>query len=341
MKFSIVIPVRNGKKYIARAIDSVLIQSYTNYELIVVDNNSTDGTLDILKEYKDIKLLTFNEPDKKISFAVAEGCKVATGDYILFLDSDDYFEIDALEKLAKLIKDEDIICYSYNYVVDDSKRPIAIPKKEYVGTDAIHELLSKLYFDEHSFGTFKYLPIFRWVKACKLEKVQEFLDKYSSMNLDKYEDLVFTFEMVARSNVIRTYNIPLVNYFQVPLSNSKLIDNNAPYEELLNLRKTIKGYLFDFADRYNLNKEVFATVDFEISNNYLSKYIMSHGYKDSKRLFKKIQKDEDYKSQKNLCRANKDSYKKKCYFICTKLNLFFPIYKRFKDKNKWWTQLWE
>lgn len=89
MKISIVTVCRNSEKTIEKTIKSVLSQTYQTFEYIIVDGASTDGTLNIVNKYKDKISKIISEPDLGIYDAMNKGIKAATGDYILFLNSDD------------------------------------------------------------------------------------------------------------------------------------------------------------------------------------------------------------------------------------------------------------
>ena len=93
MKISVITPVFNCSRYIADAIESVLLQNCRDFEHVVVDGGSTDGTLDILKKYKHLKWIS--EPDNGQSDAMNKGFKMSTGDIVVYLNADDYFLHDA------------------------------------------------------------------------------------------------------------------------------------------------------------------------------------------------------------------------------------------------------
>ena len=96
---SVIIPTFNRKDFIWAAINSVLIQTYINYEIIVVDDGSTDNTSEIIRNYKDNKLKYFKIPHSGISAKVRNyGISQAEGKYIAFLDSDDIWMPKKLEK---------------------------------------------------------------------------------------------------------------------------------------------------------------------------------------------------------------------------------------------------
>lgn len=102
MKISIITVVRNNKETIQSAINSVLSQTYNNIEYIIIDGGSTDGTVDIIKEYQDKVSVFISEPDKGIYDAMNKGIALSSGDVIGILNSDDFY-IDefVIDKVAK------------------------------------------------------------------------------------------------------------------------------------------------------------------------------------------------------------------------------------------------
>lgn len=100
---SIITVVYNGEKYLEQTIQSVLNQTYTNIEYIIIDGKSTDKTLDIIKKYDNEISFWSSEPDKGIYDAMNKGIKKADGDYIGILNSDDYYELNAVEHIVNEI----------------------------------------------------------------------------------------------------------------------------------------------------------------------------------------------------------------------------------------------
>lgn len=104
--FSVVVPLYNKVQYIERTIESVLRQTYQNYELIVVDDGSTDGSFDIanrLLDNDDERKILISQANAGVSMARNKGAELANGDYICFLDSDDWWEPTFLEEMDRLI----------------------------------------------------------------------------------------------------------------------------------------------------------------------------------------------------------------------------------------------
>ena len=112
IKFSIIIPNYNKEEYVSDTLNSIINQTYKNFEIIIIDDGSTDNSLEIIKKFDNIKLFTTNR--RRAGGARNKGLDNATGDYIIFLDSDDFFTNNTvLEKLANLINNEDIIFLNY------------------------------------------------------------------------------------------------------------------------------------------------------------------------------------------------------------------------------------
>jgi len=95
-KVSVIIPLHNQKQFIGDAINSVLNQTYLNIEIIVVNDGSTDNPFPILEEYKD-KIVLINQKNKGLAGARNEGIKHSSGEYIQFLDADDFLNKDKIK----------------------------------------------------------------------------------------------------------------------------------------------------------------------------------------------------------------------------------------------------
>ena len=114
MKFSVIIPVYNVEAYLRECLDSVLHQTFEDWEAICVNDGSTDNSAAILEEYghKDGRFKIFSQSNSGLSAARNTGLKAATGEYVLFLDSDDWLESSAMEIVSKSLTDEDMLCFS-------------------------------------------------------------------------------------------------------------------------------------------------------------------------------------------------------------------------------------
>ncbi len=118
-KLSIIVPIYNSQDYLSAAIDSLINQTYKNIEIVCVNDGSNDGSLDILNKYKekDSRVVVVDKPNGGVSSARNEGIKASTGDYITFIDSDDYIDLDAYENCLNRIKESnaDILAFGFKF----------------------------------------------------------------------------------------------------------------------------------------------------------------------------------------------------------------------------------
>lgn len=192
-KISVIIPIYNVAKYLERCLDSVLAQTFREFEIICVNDGSTDNSLEILQQYakKDERIKIITQENKGLSEARNVALDVAKGEFIAFADSDDYYAPNFLELLLKTQKDTsvDIVGCDFQkiYKSTDSLRPASqvYPK---VYTDALKVLLhkdnfihfnvwNKLYKRE-VIGDMRFVPHIYyedWVfNCCVFEKAQGF-----------------------------------------------------------------------------------------------------------------------------------------------------------------------
>ena len=124
-KVSIIVPVYNMEKYLDKCIDSITNQTLKEIEIICVNDGSKDGSLDILKEHQknDPRIKIIDKKNAGVSAARNDGITVATGEYIEFVDSDDYIDKETCEISYECAKksDADIICFGWRNFTDDGK----------------------------------------------------------------------------------------------------------------------------------------------------------------------------------------------------------------------------
>ena len=115
---SVIIPIYNVEKYLRKSLDSVINQTYKNLEIILVDDGSKDSSGSICDEYakKDNRIKVIHKENAGLSAARNDGLDIATGKYVMFIDSDDYFENSSCELLYNVIKEKDADYVSGNYI---------------------------------------------------------------------------------------------------------------------------------------------------------------------------------------------------------------------------------
>ena len=122
MLFSVIVPIYNVQKYLNRCIDSVLSQTFEDYELILVDDGSLDECGAICDEYANMneKIKVIHKDNGGLVSARQAGIRIATGDYVFHLDGDDAILPDALESAYEIIQKHrpDIVSFSYKRCID-------------------------------------------------------------------------------------------------------------------------------------------------------------------------------------------------------------------------------
>lgn len=129
-KVSVIIPVYNSSKYIKECLDSVIKQTYKNLEIIIVDDNSTDNSIEIIKSYND-KRIKIIESKENVGAAESrnKGIDAATGDYLCFIDSDDFWKLNKIEKQVRFINNKEFIYAGYSYYKKGRTHSVKVPKQ--------------------------------------------------------------------------------------------------------------------------------------------------------------------------------------------------------------------
>ncbi|HEF6145955.1 TPA: glycosyltransferase family 2 protein [Campylobacter jejuni] len=209
-KISIILPTYNVEQYIARAIESCINQTFKNIEIIVVDDCGSDKSIDIVKEYakKDDRIkIIHNEENLKLLRARYEGVKVANSPYIMFLDPDDYLELNACEECMKILKNNEIDLLFFNaFVLENNnkiERKLNFQEKCYVKKDFLKELLKT----KNLFWTV-------WAKVIKKELYLKAVGLISLENakINMAEDVLLYYPLINISNTTFHLSKNLYNY---------------------------------------------------------------------------------------------------------------------------------
>ena len=148
---SIIIPVFNTENHVAKCINSILNQTYKDYEIILIDDGSTDNSRSICESYKSDRVIFYHQENLGVSAARNKGLELSRGDEVIFVDSDDWLDPEMLEKLEIFKGDSDLSVCAYNIVKKGTDETIIIDpynpwgdySKGYVSTDAYHDVLLK------------------------------------------------------------------------------------------------------------------------------------------------------------------------------------------------------
>lgn len=144
---SIIIPVFNTAQHLKKCLDSILCQKYTSWEALLIDDGSSDGSSEIIEEYskKDSRFRAYHFPNQGVSITRNFGIEKACGEFITFVDSDDFFNIDMFaNQMAKILKScSDVVQCNYVDFFNGNLITVHGTKKEFViekGTDVLKEI---------------------------------------------------------------------------------------------------------------------------------------------------------------------------------------------------------
>lgn len=224
-KISVILPVYNEERYINQCMDSLCHQTLSDIEIICVDDGSTDGSLAILRSYEklDDRIMVITQKNQYAGVARNNGMKHAKGKYLLFLDSDDIFELDMLEKLYLRAEQDQLdiaLCHSYRLddrngekiEIDSSETDSFFPKETSVFSGA----------DIECAGIFQSMIGWAWDKLFRADFVREM--GYEFPDFRSSEDGFFVYMLVARAQRIGVLEERLVwhrIYNGESLSNSR------------------------------------------------------------------------------------------------------------------------
>ena len=198
-KVSIIVPVYNVERYIVRSMDSLVNQTLKDIEIIVVNDGSTDNSKKLIEIYQKKYPNKIKLVDKKnggLSDARNYGIPHATGEYIAFLDSDDYVELDTYEKMYNKAKEDDSDLVECDFIWE-------YPDRKKVDT-------GKIYNNKKEMLT--YARVVAWNKLIKRSLIEE--HKMEFPKGLRYEDVEFFYKMVPYYNKVSFVKEPLIHYIQ-------------------------------------------------------------------------------------------------------------------------------
>ena len=213
-KVSIIVPVYNGQDFINRCLNSLINQTYSNVEIIVINDGSTDNSLDLLKKYND-KIILINKENSGVSDSRNLGLEKASGDYIMFCDIDDWYEKVTVEKAVCEIGNYDLLKYRETRVFSDGS---SIKRKENLAPmlyekEEIDIVIRRLF--DLSWATHIYCFIY------KTEIIKKNNIRFNS-KIRYVEDANFILQYLLKVKNIKVIDEYLYNYYE----NSNSVTNN-------------------------------------------------------------------------------------------------------------------
>jgi glycosyltransferase involved in cell wall biosynthesis len=259
-KITVFMPVYNGEKHLREAVESILNQTFNDFEFLIINDGSQDKSSEIIKSYKDPRI-TFLENPKNLGVAKTRNIAFdkAKGEYIVFNDCDDVSLPNRLGRLTNFMDNNpDIdLCGSWMGVFGENIKPWILKTKKYHS-----EIKSSLFF------------VCEILLGSAILRKKSFIDNNLKFD-EKHKSLSEDFELWVRSqNIVKYHNLQeiLVKYRQVISSVTHCNDNSVKFESLIPVMEKNLSYIGLHKDIYNLEMYKSACLcDFPRNSEYLNR----------------------------------------------------------------------
>lgn len=203
-KFSVILPIYNVEPYIEQALQSLQNQTFTDFEALCVDDCGTDNSMKIVEKFAQndsrFKIISYGE-NKGTSYARNIAMKKMQGDYLLFLDPDDFISPEALKKILEKFKKTNTESVWFDFFIFEQNKGIKGIKSAIYGNDEVYNLTPENLAE---------CPFYIWNKAYKISKIKE-LNAEFPLGLF-YQDTEFCFKVFTNITTIAYINEPLYCY---------------------------------------------------------------------------------------------------------------------------------
>lgn len=278
---SLIIPCYNAQSTITKCLDSVIKQSYQNLEIIIINDGSTDETLDILKKYqeRDSRIVLINQENSGVSKARNEGIKWATGDYICFIDSDDWVENDYCSILYQAISENKAdISIAEAFYEDENGNPVGKQHNSDNSNSIFDKKTAlKLLLED------KIIQSHPWAKLYKSELLKNIS---FPENLEAFEDYFTMFRVFNSSEMVVKVNEKIYHYVQFADSLSHNLTPKRAYHFFLALMEA-----YSFLDSQNVDSSF---------RKSIVKNILKKSFMVLKRILRNTNSDEMVSEKENI-----------------------------------------
>lgn len=243
MKLSIIIPCYNVEKFVQKCTESILLQNGFDFEIILVNDGSKDKTLDILENLveKDHRIKVINQENQGLSGARNTGIENAKGDYIMFVDADDWLEPNAFEIISENFNQEDLFCFSYNRVFDKKILPRKLNIEGTFDASFIQRRIVGLLDNELADPSQTDSLVTAWGKIYKTKIIKDNNVKFIDTKEIGTEDALFNIQYLEFAEKVKIIDVSLYNYLKNNFESlTKLYKPN-----LFNQWKNLYAKIFD------------------------------------------------------------------------------------------------
>lgn len=220
-KITIIVPIYNVEQYLNRCINSIIYQTYENLEIILVDDGSTDNSSKISDEwsYQDKRIHVIHIENQGVSAARNIGIENATGDFITFVDSDDWLELDAYEKVMKVYEENpsEVLSFGYYRRREEKKsfeKFTDLREGYFSKQEIIAEIIPKAISYKQPFRPSKSMIKSVWCHLYDIDLINDNNIRFKDIKKVGSEDYCYNLEVFSAMKSYYVLHIPLYNYYE-------------------------------------------------------------------------------------------------------------------------------
>ena len=216
MKLSIIIPCYNVEKFVQKCTKSILVQKGLEFEIILVNDGSKDNTLQVLQNLaeKDIRIKVVSQENQGLSSARNTGIENAKGDYIMFVDADDWLEPNAFELISRHFNHEDLFCFSYNRIFENKVLPRDLKINGTFEANFLQRRIVGLLGEELADPSQADSLVTAWGKVYTTKIIKNNHLQFTDTKEIGTEDALFNIQYLEFAENVKIVNIPLYNYLK-------------------------------------------------------------------------------------------------------------------------------
>lgn len=327
LKVSVIVPVYNNERFLKRCLESIVKQTLKNIEIVIVNDGSTDNSLEVLQDYafKHDNILLLDQENQGQAIAINRALDKARGEYIAFVDADDYIEKDMMETLYKEAKSNDLDLVICNWDrVDENGALLGFNDHP----DFDNVIFNRnIIIHEFFLNQQELVEGFSWNKLFKRKLFCEFKIRFPNI---KYADIPTTFRILNKINKGKYINKKLYHYVQhqASITHSKNMSNTKNFIEAIQMIDEImleENMLLDFKEDY------FIYACSKYINEYCSSYELIRSSEEMSMIFKRLLKPITIKNCITFCRLKKFKlFLKAVLYKMGMLNVFTSVYHKFR-----------
>ena len=254
--FTIIVPVYNAGDFLHRGVDSILNQNFRDFELVLVNDGSTDQSFDICNTYAklDSRIKVFTQKNAGVSSARNLGIRNATGDFITFVDSDDFVGESFLKNFSEVLNKEsyDLVISGFTLYFENDTKKNSVKFLENVNLEKTKSVGQKITKAEMS-----YLLSGPFAKIFRREIISD-NNIFFDINFHFGEDAIFNHTFLQHLTSVQIINT--VEYYYVQSERDSLVKRKYPYQKTMDYIKVLTGLRLNTKDRFDIEGKLY--VDF-------------------------------------------------------------------------------